>query len=70
MLDEKGYSDFFLNHEGVKNSDVSKRLGTISDRCMKGTDYAVLSGSKFYDRFHDVCSIIPRLVSWQIRFFS
>ena len=54
MFDDEGYYACSLDCEGVKNSDASERTRLISDHCMKGTTYASLGGSKFYDRLHDV----------------
>ena len=54
MFDEEGYSACSLDHEGVKKFDASKRTRPISECCMKGTTYASLGETKFYDRLYDV----------------
>ena len=62
MFDEESYSDCYLDNERVKKSNASKRTSPIFDRCMKGTTYARLGESKFYDRFHDAFTFF--LIEW------
>ena len=57
MFDKETYSARYLDYEGVKNTDASKRTRPIYDCCMKGTTCANLSESKFYDRLHDVFAV-------------
>ena len=57
MFYEEGYYACPLDHEGVKNSDASKRERPISNLCMKGITYTSLCESKFYDMLHDVFTL-------------